>query len=1279
VGTDSPNYNTGALTATTNYRVWVNADENGCEDVYSSTVTVTVFPDITITAQPVGGSICTGGNFDLSVTASGSPNIHYQWQSFNGTAWSNVGSDLATYNTGLLTATTSYRVFVNASENGCEDLYSTQVTVTVTPDIVISAQPVGGSICTDGDFNLTVTASGSPDIHYQWEQQTGPTTWITVGTDSPNYNTGALTVTTNYRVWVNADENGCEDVYSSTVTVTVFPDISISAQPVGGSICTGGDFNLSVSATGSPDIHYQWEQQTGPTTWITVGTDSPNYNTGALTTTTNYRVWVNADENGCEDVYSSTVTVTVFPDISISAQPVGGSICTGGNLLLNVVASGSPDIHYQWEQQTGPTTWITVGTDSPNYNTGALTATTNYRVWVNADENGCEDVYSSTVTVTVFPDISISAQPVGGSICTGGNLLLNVVASGSPDIHYQWEQQTGPTTWITVGTDSPNYNTGALTATTNYRVWVNADENGCEDVYSSTVTVTVFPDILISTQPVGGSICTGGDLTLNVVASGSPDIHYQWQAFTGTAWVVVGSDLPTYNTGAITSTTNYRVFVFSNANGCEDLYSNQVTVIVTPDITISGQPVGGAVCVGGTWNLNVVASGAPLIHYQWQDSTATGSWQNVSEAGGTTSSFTTDPLSVSTWYRVFLSATENGCEDIYSATVLVSVFPDIVISVQPTGGTICSGGNFDINVVASGSPNIHYQWEIFNGSVWNTIPSATSDHYNTGVLTQTTQYRVFVFANENGCEDIYSQVVTVTVVNDLAITTQPGNIEECIGGTNPLNVVTTGGTGTISYQWQSSSTIFPSGFSDIIGATASSYTPPSTTEGTTFYRVIVSASGIGCDPVISLLGTVVITPDAVISVAPESSEICVGGSADLTATLTGGSSSASFQWQYSPDGLNGWTNVGTPNENVYTVSPATVGLHYYRVVVTDTLSGCSDPISNVIFVQVRPDASISVSPELTQVCVDGAAPLTAIVTGGSSLLTIQWETSNNIGGPWVDIDGENGLSYNAPTNLPGTIYYRVRINDGTSGCFEPYSSIMTVIVNPDLVVSVQPVSFVECIGGDEEMSVQVAGGYGAITYQWQSSQTGTSASFTDISGATSSTFTPSSAAVGTTWYRVLINANGVGCDNIMSDTASATINPDIAISLQPVGFTGCVDAVGILSVQGQYGTGALSYQWQLSNSDSPFNWSDISGAQSTTYTPNTSTAGMTWYRVIISSMVNGCQDAISNIALVDIVNDPSVVITAAQLDICDGGVANFTSTGKWWYRYYDLSMATTIR
>ena len=189
-------------------------------------------PDIAISGQPVGGSICTGGNFNLSVTASGSPDIHFQWQSFNGSDWSVVGLDQATYNTGVLTATTTYRVFVNADESGCEDVTSAEVIVTVTPDIVISVQPVGGSICTGGNFDLSVTASGSPDIHYQWQSFNG-SAWSNVGSDQATYNTGVLTATTTYRVFVNADESGCEDVMSAEVIVTVTPDIVISGAAGG--------------------------------------------------------------------------------------------------------------------------------------------------------------------------------------------------------------------------------------------------------------------------------------------------------------------------------------------------------------------------------------------------------------------------------------------------------------------------------------------------------------------------------------------------------------------------------------------------------------------------------------------------------------------------------------------------------------------------------------------------------------------------------------------------------------------------------------------------------------------------------------------------------------------------------------------------------------------------------------------------------------------------------------------------------------------------------------
>ncbi len=731
--------------------------ESGCEDVYSTVVTVNVTPDISISAQPVGGSICTGGNFDLSVIASGSPNIHYQWQYFDGTDWVDTGLDQADYNTGTLTDTTTYWVHIYANESGCEDVYSTVVTVNVTPDISISAQPVGGSICTGGNFDLSVIASGSPNIHYQWQYFDG-TDWVDTGLDQADYNTGILTDTTTYWVHIYANESGCEDVYSTVVTVNVTPDISISAQPVGGSICTGGNFDLSVIASGSPNIHYQWQYFDG-TDWVDTGLDQADYNTGVLTDTTTYWVHIYANESGCEDVYSTVVTVNVTPDISISAQPVGGSICTGGNFDLSVIASGSPNIHYQWQYFDG-TDWVDTGLDQADYNTGTLTDTTEY--WVHGLCQMKVDVKISIpeiVTVNVTPDISITTQPIGGSICTGGNFDLSVTASGSPDIQYLWQYFDGAD-WVDTGLGLADYNTGPLTDTTEYRVLVYSDESGCEDQYSEIVSVNVTPDISISAQPIGGTICTGGSFDLNVTAIGSPDIHYQWQYFNGSTWTNVGSDVPNYNTGVLTQTRDYRVWVNADENGCEDVYSANATVNVLPDATVGITADHSTVCLGGSASIiSVVSGGSPYIMYQWYAApTNSGIWSVIPGANSGTYVVPSDSVG-STWYRVSLTDTLPGCADPNSPSVVVNVLADPVITLLPLNDIYCYGETMTLSAtVSGGNGTTHYHWQYHSGSNWvNTGPD--SPNYNPGILAPGNyQYRLMV-TQGTGCDAMSSNIV----------------------------------------------------------------------------------------------------------------------------------------------------------------------------------------------------------------------------------------------------------------------------------------------------------------------------------------------------------------------------------------------------------------------------------------------------------------------------------------------------------------------------------------
>ena len=87
--------------------------------------------------------------------------------------------------------------------------------------------------------------------------------------------------------------------------------------------------------------------------------------------------------------------------------------------------------------------------------------------------------------------------------------------------------------------------------------------------------------------------------------------------------------------------------------------------------------------------------------------------------------------------------------------------------------------------------------------------------YNTGILTTTTTYRVYVSADESGCEDIYSEEVIVTVLPDLLITAQPNPVSECIGGTDQMFVTITGGSGVTSYQWQESPDGTPGSFTNV--------------------------------------------------------------------------------------------------------------------------------------------------------------------------------------------------------------------------------------------------------------------------------------------------------------------------------------------------------------------------------------------------------------------------------------------------------------------------------
>ncbi|PKP02032.1 MAG: hypothetical protein CVU14_04110, partial [Bacteroidetes bacterium HGW-Bacteroidetes-9] len=870
-GATSASYTTPALAADQYYRCLVTAS---CGSAYSSTAHVTVVPDPAITVQPVGLTICSGTNTTLSVTATGgTPSLTYLWQTFSGSWVTASGTATnSTYITPNLSQSTQFRVLVSASGNGCNTITSDAVTVSVPR---ITTQPVSSTICTGGSVNAlsVVVEAGSATLGYQWQSAAllaGPYANVTGGSGetTATYITDVLTTTTYFRCVVTVSSPACADLISNTATITVVPDPTIDTHPANATICTGGTNVLTVAASGgTPALIYQWQSSTtGGAPWTNVGTNSATYTTPALVITTYYQVVVSANGVDCNTITSNVATITIVPDPTISVQPVGATICNGGTHTMSVTATGNVPpgtLIYQWQISTNGTSgWTNVGANSNTYTTAALAATRYYRVVVTQAASGCSTT-SANAQVTVVPDPNITTQPVGASICFGGNHTMSVVAAGgTPVLQYQWQISTtgvgGPWSDLS-GENGTSYTTPATFATTWFRVVVSATGVDCNTVNSNVAAVVVEGDPIIDTQPIGAEICSGGTHSMTIAASGgTPSLNYQWESSTTSStgpWTPVsGATNTSYTTPALLVTTWYHVVVTAPGSDCNTTVSNAVEVTVVPDPSITVQPSNITICSGTATTLSVTATGGtPSLNYLWESSpNGTTGWTTV---GGNSTSYTTANLTIPTYFRVSVSSTGNGCNTVTSNVVTVDI-PRILT--QPVGATICSGGTHNMSVsVAGGSATLGYQWQFSDfdcNSGWSNIGGATTNSYNATILplSGTRYYRCVISVTAPNCADLITNCTPVVVVPDPGITTQPVGATICQGSSHSMTVLATGGTPSLTYQWQSAVAL-AGPYANVVGgsgATTPTYITPAIAS-TTYYQVVVSASGNGCGSVIS--------------------------------------------------------------------------------------------------------------------------------------------------------------------------------------------------------------------------------------------------------------------------------------------------------------------------------------------------------------------------------------------------------------------------------------------
>jgi gliding motility-associated-like protein len=274
------------------------------------------------------------------------------------------------------------------------------------------------------------------------------------------------------------------------------------------------------------------------------------------------------------------------------------------------------------------------------------------------------------------------------------------------------------------------------------------------------------------------------------------------------------------------------------------------------------------------------------------------------------------------------------------------------------------------------------------------------------------------------------------IVSDPTVSSQPLVSQTLCQGAAPTNltVAATGGIGTYSYQWFSSVSNSNTGGILIAGETNASYTPPTTSVGTTYYYCVISQTGIGCN-VTSATAEVIVNLAPTITTQPQSSTVCLGITPTLlSVTYSNGVGTPAYQWYSNTVNTTvGSTPIsGATNAN-YTPQNTIVGTTYYYCIITLPTGGCSSLTSNIATVVINPNPVIS---NKTAIICSGNSFSISPLNSGSEIVptgtTYTWSNptispAGSITGASSQSTPQTSISQNLinTTTSPATVSYTV--------------------------------------------------------------------------------------------------------------------------------------------------------------------------------------------------------------------------------------------------------------
>ncbi|QEE49813.1 PKD domain-containing protein [Flavobacterium alkalisoli] len=1200
-------------------------------------------------------TLCGPGNVTLNATAV--PSAQISW--YDAETDGNLLSTGPSFSVNPLSVTTTYYAEATLDD---ETSTRTSFTVTVADPPVINDVDFVDNQCSGLDILFSPDISnGTAPFTYSWNFDDGVTSTET--TPSHPFNSiGCGTQVFDVTLTVT-DANGCSATYTTPVTIKQKPDVAIEDQNVfspfsncdnspsqGSSNYTITIDNISQNTCAN---NYSIDWGDGNTETNLAFTDFPLDHT--YTQLGSFNLAVTAfGANGCNNTQVYVVANQSNP---------AGSLGTLGSTTGLCAPAIVPFTIGNWELNSPGTTYILDFGDETSVTLNhPLTETTIYHSYAATScPNGS---YTATLTVTNACDstpytagnvqvrINPTAQFTGPAracinenVCFTNTTLQGTFGASCNELTtYTWNfgDPSSPNNEVVVNSTGIPNQCHTFSAPGIYTVTLTT-ANPCGDSnYTQTICIEspLAPDFTLNT--IEGCAPLLIETTNITDESNSCNVIYNWSATfvpeecdsnAAPEWVFANGTTADSDEADFTfnAAGTYTIrLIATNICGSEQI-TKTVTVIRPPTVTIDPiDDLCGAteVTITPTVTLTECNGGAPT--YLWNF------------PGGTPSTSTDEAPSVTyttSGSHTFSVEVTNACGTVSDSESII--IGPIVFAEAGDDVTICPGSTTLEGTATGGSGSGYtYSWSPTTGLTGaNTATPQASP-------TSTTTYTLTV-TDSNGCTATDEVTVFVNELNQGAIAASQ---TICNGGDPVVFTEVTPATaqGTISYQWESSVTSNITGYTDIAGATDATYDPPIATQNTWYRRKVTSTlNGVECTATTNFVE--IIINNVYEGIIEDDQTICTGGDPNpiIVSIPATGQGALTYQWQSSTDNIT-FTDIAGATADTYNPGVLTATT-YYRRVVTSTSNGVAcTAVGNTVTITVEPDPVIDVQPLATQSLCQNAPATTLEVTasGGIGTFNYQWYSNtandNTSGTP---VTGATAATFTPPTDIAGTLYYYCVVSQTGLGCtVTSQTAEVNIIAAP--VFSEQPLSSDVCLNGTPNtLSVAYTNGTGTPTYQWYSNTVDDSTTGTEIAGATSPTYIPSTTTEGTTYYYCVITFPVGGCSLITSDTAEVNVRAIPAITVQPTETQSlCVGGTASeLSVAYDSDGGNATYQWYSNTTNSNTGGTIIAGADQANYTPSAFTAeGTYYYYVTIDFENNGCGNLTSEVAEVIVVQDPIV-------------------------------------